>query len=136
MRVIWDKISEEYKRGVALRNFALGLDSKEGIELRKEQQKSWEKFNWLKKLNNAIEKQKKVDKMIELEKETLERMNKECGFYYEKEKGKILIEDVPDIIEELLLSIEERDLEINRLNSFNEDDDADEYYENMKMECE
>lgn len=133
MRAIWNKIDEEYKKGVALREIALGEDNK-AHEIRKEQQKHWQKYNFFKKLNSAIESEnREVNKMIGLDKDILNGINKECGLHYEKVRGKILIEDVPDIIQELLFRIEQKDLEIQRLNSPEEDDNADEYYENMKM---
>lgn len=61
MRVIWDKISEEYKKSIALRSLAFHEDIKDLHNIRKDQQKSWEKFNFFKKLNKAIEKQKKKE---------------------------------------------------------------------------
>lgn len=57
MKALSDKIMSECKLCRTLRNNAWEeQDYKKSQELRKEQQLHWEKFNFMKELNKAIEK--------------------------------------------------------------------------------
>lgn len=58
MKAIRDKINEERIKSTKLANLALCLDYDMAQEIRKEQQKHFDKQNFFKKLNIAIEREK------------------------------------------------------------------------------
>lgn len=64
MKVIKEKINEERIKSAKLREYAFDQKFEVSQRIRKEQQKHWDKFNWLKKLNDAIEKERKKEKYV------------------------------------------------------------------------
>lgn len=58
MKVIKDKIVKECKKAKELRERAWHLPMDEAIKTREEQNKTFKKFEWLKELNKAMEKEK------------------------------------------------------------------------------
>lgn len=59
MRAISDKIREETYKSINIRKCAFMINDKDkSVKLRDEQQKSWEKRKWFKKLEEAMRKVK------------------------------------------------------------------------------
>lgn len=63
MRIIRDKIKEERNKAMKLSGLAIDQNYDDNIRLRQEQDKHYKKAEFFKKLNNAIEKEKKNGKM-------------------------------------------------------------------------
>lgn len=63
MRIIRDKINEERNKAMKLSGLAIDQNYDDNIRLRQEQDKHYKKMEFFKKLNNAIEKEKKNGKM-------------------------------------------------------------------------
>lgn len=63
MRIIRDKIKEERRKAMKLSGLAIDQNYDDNIRLRQEQDKHYKKAEFFKKLNNAIEKEKKNGKM-------------------------------------------------------------------------
>lgn len=63
MRIIRDKINEERNKAMKLSGLAIDQNYDDNIRLRQEQDKHYKKAEFFKKLNNAIEKEKKNGKM-------------------------------------------------------------------------
>lgn len=63
MRIIRDKIDEERRKSVKLSSLAIDQKYDDNLRLREERDKHYKKMEFFKKLNNAIEKEKKNGKM-------------------------------------------------------------------------
>lgn len=72
--------------------------------------------------------------LFEVDEETLKGINKWGGKGYEVEKGKLSVKDMPRLLSDLLWMLDDREQEIERLSKPDyTEDDADTYYENMRM---
>lgn len=63
MRIIRDKIKEERRKAMKLSSLAIDQNYDDNIRLRQEQDKHYKKAEFFKKLNKAMEKEKKNGKM-------------------------------------------------------------------------
>lgn len=59
MRALTEKINEERIKSINLREQSWGVPYEKGVEVRKIQQEAWDKFNFFKNLDKAIEKSKR-----------------------------------------------------------------------------
>ena len=55
-KILQDKIAREIKESAEMRNIAIGLPYKQGVAVRREQNKKYKKVQFLKGLNDALRK--------------------------------------------------------------------------------